>query len=826
MKALFKSKRRRDAPLSGESNRNYRGVLGLHKLGVPLMRGLFLLVAVGGGDLFAQFSGVNTPYFGGILQADETVFAPLPIADRPDQKNFPRIYPNWGECITQSKGTTGDADCYCSTPAIEESSSRPLGQQPPPASKEPRTGQPASVWKHLAQQTTLTVWGERLTEQPPLASKEPHTGASPSTSKQPLAEQTAPGSEQPVAGQPTPASPERPNILWITCEDMGPNLGCYGDAYAQTPHLDRLAEQGLRYRVCWSNAPVCAPARTAIITGVYPTSLGAEHMRSQVRMPEWMKMYPQFLRQQGYYCTNNSKEDYNLTKPPGVWDESSPKAHWKNRAPGQPFFAIFNLTITHESQIRNRPHTLQHDPAKAPVPPYHPDTPEVRHDWAQYYDRISQMDAQAGQILQELEEAGLADQTIVFFYSDHGSGMPRHKRWLYEGGLHVPLIVYFPPKFRHLAPKEYRPGGVSDRMVSFVDLAPTLLSLVGIRPPDWMQGRAFMGPFAGPEHKYLFGFRGRMDERYDMSRAVRNQRYLYIRNYMPHRLQGEYVGYMFQTPTTVVWRKLFDEGKLRPEQAAFWQPKPPEELYDLQTDPYCIRNLAEDPNHAAVLEELRQALRHHILEVRDLGFLSEAEMHRRARDRAPYEFGHDPKAYPLERILAMAELAAQRTPEAVPRLREGLRDSDSGVRYWAAMGLLIRGQEAVRAARTDLLQALQDESPSVRVTAAWALGLHGPPEDLDQVLQTLQAHASPQTNGTYLATYTLNIIDALGKKAEPIYPALRQLPLKDPNAPARANDYVERLLPVILGPDWQPPQPKPKAKSARPKPKLSETIRP
>ncbi|HPP54793.1 MAG TPA: sulfatase, partial [Thermoguttaceae bacterium] len=372
-----------------------------------------------------------------------------------------------------------------------------------------------------------------------------------------------------------------------------------GDQYAQTPNLDRLAARGLRYRVCWSNAPVCAPARTTIITGVYPTSLGAEHMRSEVRMPDWMKMYPQFLRAEGYYCTNNSKEDYNLVKPPGVWDQSSPKAHWKNRRPGQPFFAVFNLTITHESQIRNRPHTLQHDPAKAPVPPYHPDTPEVRHDWAQYYDRITQMDAQAGQILQELEEAGLADQTIIFFYSDHGSGMPRHKRWLYDDGLHTPLIVYFPEKFRHLAPKDYQAGGASDRLVSFVDLAPTLLSLVGRKPPDWMQGQAFMGPFAGPERKYLFGFRGRMDERYDMSRAVRTERYLYIRNYMPHRLQGEYVGYMFQTPTTVVWRKLFDEGKLRPEQAAFWQPKPPEELYDLQTDPHCIRNLADDSNHAS-----------------------------------------------------------------------------------------------------------------------------------------------------------------------------------------------------------------------------------
>ena len=190
-----------------------------------------------------------------------------------------------------------------------------------------------------------------------------------------------------------------PNVLWITCEDTGQELGCYGDKYAETPQLDRLAARGMRYRYAWSNAPVCAPARTTIITGVYPTCLGAEHMRSEVAMPPFMKMFPQFLRERGYYCSNNSKEDYNVTKPGKVWDDSSGKAHWKNRAPGQPFFAVFNILVTHESQIRARPHTLKHDPAKAPLPAYHPDTPEVRHDWAQYYDNITTMDGLVGQRL-------------------------------------------------------------------------------------------------------------------------------------------------------------------------------------------------------------------------------------------------------------------------------------------------------------------------------------------------------------------------------------------------------------------------------------------
>ncbi len=592
---------------------------------------------------------------------------------------------------------------------------------------------------------------------------------------------------------------ELPNVLWLTCEDTGPQLGCYGDAYAKTPNLDRLAARGMRYQHAWSNAPVCAPARTAIITGVYPPSLGAEHMRSLVAMPPGMKLYPQFLRERGYYCTNNSKEDYNVEKPGTVWDQSSAKAHWKNRRPGQPFFAVFNFTITHESQIRKRPYTPTHDPAKVRVPAYHPDTPEVRLDWAQYYDRITEMDAQAGRRLRELDEAGLADRTIVFFYGDHGSGMPRSKRWPYDSGLHVPLIVYVPEKFQHLAPKEYAPGATSRRLAAFVDLAPTVLSLAGIKPPEGMQGRALMGPFESPPLAYTFGFRGRMDERYDMVRSVSNGRYVYVRQYMPHLIYGQYLSYMFQTPTTREWRRLYDEGKLAPPKTFFWEPKPAEELYDLQTDRDEVRNLANSPGHEAVLTELREALRKHLLETRDVGFLPEAEMHRRAAGTTMYEFGHDPKRYPLETILAMAELAARRTPDAVPRLREGLKAADSGVRYWAATGLLIRGAAAVAAARQDLRAALRDASPSVRVAAAWALGQHGQGDDADRAVDALRELAPPDTNGAYVSVLALNAIDALGSKASSLEDLLRTMPTKDPAAVARANGYVDRLVEQIAG---------------------------
>jgi arylsulfatase A-like enzyme len=593
----------------------------------------------------------------------------------------------------------------------------------------------------------------------------------------------------------------RPNIVWITCEDTGPELGCYGDEYAVTPNLDAFATTAMRYRVAWSTAPVCAPARTTIISGVYPPSTGGQHMRSEVKMPEFMRMYPQFLREAGYYCTNKSKEDYNLTKPGKVWDNSSGKGHWKNRAAGQPFFSIFNYTISHESQLRKRPHTLKHDMAKAPVPAYHPDTPEVRHDWAQYYDKVTEMDALAGNQLKELEEAGLMDDTIVFFYGDHGSGMPRSKRWPYNSGLHVAMMVYVPEKFKHLAPKEYETGGVSERLVGFIDLAPTLLSLVGIKPPEWMQGHAAMGKYETAPQPYLFGFRGRMDERYDMVRSVRNQRYIYIRNYMPHLIYGQYLAYMFQTPTTQVWKRLYDQGKLNEIQSRFWQRKAPEELYDLQDDPDEVNNLVKAPAHQVVLNELRGALRKQTLRIRDVGFLGEAEMHSRAADTTIYEMGHDPQKYPLEKILTMADLASLMKPRSTGLLREGLKDSDSAVRYWAAMGLLMRGRRAVRRARQDLRAALKDVSPTVRIIAARALGEHGSQADLDLALPVLKDLAPPDKNGAYVSMLDLNAIDALGEKAAPLMETIKTMPTKDPSAPGRANSYVARLVKNLVESD-------------------------
>ena len=580
----------------------------------------------------------------------------------------------------------------------------------------------------------------------------------------------------------------RPNILWLTCEDIGPHLGCYGDRYADTPNLDRLAARSTHYNNAWSNAPVCAPARTTIISGMYPSSTGAEHMRSMTRLPDAMRMFPCYLRDAGYYTSNNFKEDYNLRHTGTVWDDSSKRGHWRNRRPGQPFFSVFNHEITHESQIRTRPHTWIHDPAKAPLPSYHPDTPEVRQDWAQYYDNITTMDSQVAARLRELDNDGLADDTIVFFYGDHGSGMPRSKRWPYNSGLRVPLIVFIPPKFRHLASPDFRTGPATDRMVGFVDLAPTVLSLAGVHPAEHFQGHAFLGKFDTPPQRYLHGFRGRMDGRLDMVRSVRDERYIYVRNYMPHKIYGQHLDYMFHTPTTRVWKRLYDEGKLKPPQTAFWERKPPEELYDLTRDRDEVHNLAAAPEHRATLERLRAAQREQIDRVSDIGFLPECDMHARAGSGAPYDVGHDPARYPRARVVATAEAAASLSKDALPALVRALADTDSAVRYWGALGLIMRGADAITAARPALEKLLADPAPAPRIAAAEALG----------VLPVLMALASPEANGIHVSILALNALNALGPRIAPVKEQIARLPRSDPKAGPRMDSYAGRIIDDIL----------------------------
>ncbi len=581
---------------------------------------------------------------------------------------------------------------------------------------------------------------------------------------------------------------ERPNILWLTCEDIGRHLGCYDFPTTETPRLDRLAESGMRYRFAWSNHPVCAPARTTIITGCYPASLGAEQMRSFVPIPDSIKLFPDYLRRTGYYCSNNQKEDYNVYPLDGktCWDMSNKKAHWQNREPGQPFFAVFNFEITHESQIRNK-HELRRDPDKTPVPKYHPDIPEVRRDWAQYHDRITEMDARCAERLDELDKAGLSDSTIIFFYGDHGSGMPRNKRTPLDCGLGVPLLVYFPPKFKHLAPKEYSEHGISDRLVSFVDLAPTVLSLAGIEPPKTMQGVAFAGKFEGKPREFVYGFRGRMDERADLVRSVSDGRHVYARNYHPEIIYGSRNDYMFQTRTTQVWRELYDQGKLPPEQAFFWQLKPTEELYDLKTDPDEIVNLAASPEHREIRDRLESALRNNLLEIRDVQFLPENMLHERFAGSTPYEMGHDPTKYPFEKILDAADSATDRTtPDSV--LKDLLTDSEAAVRYWGTIGVLLRladsaGPDGTKPTKdtTQLLESwrsvlnkiVDDKESTTRTVAAEILGRYGNETDVDVAAKILLEEA--RSDSQYTVWIALESLDRFAFRCEKYKPEIESL---------------------------------------------------
>ncbi len=431
---------------------------------------------------------------------------------------------------------------------------------------------------------------------------------------------------------------ERPNIVWIVAEDLGPYLPSFGDSTIETPNLSRLAAEGVRYTHVFSPSGVCAPSRAALATGMYQNSIGAHHMRTggnplylppevtpyEALPPLGVKMHSEYMRRHGYYATNNSKEDYQFKKPVTAWDESSNKAHWKNRPdPDQPFFAIFNIGVTHESQIWARADDalLVDADLEVPIPPYYPDTEVVRTDIRRMYSNIKLMDARVGALIKELEEAGELENTIIFWYADHGGPLPRMKRLLYDSGMKVPMIIRFPNK--------YRAGEIDDQLVSFIDFKPTILSLVGIEPPSYLdgQGQAFLGPYkAEAQRDYVHGAGDRFDGQYDLIRAVRDQRFKYLRNYMPDR--GYYLPVKYREQMGIMQEllKMRDEGTLDDVQMQWFRPaKPIEELFDTLADPHEIHNLAADPAYVEKLAELRAEHDRWIVDIDDKGLQPEAD---------------------------------------------------------------------------------------------------------------------------------------------------------------------------------------------------------
>ncbi len=488
----------------------------------------------------------------------------------------------------------------------------------------------------------------------------------------------------------------RPNILWLSCEDLSPRLGCYGDQTAPTPNIDRLATEGVRFTRAFTATGVCAPCRHTIITGLYPMQSGAQHMRTVSRSsakpkglppevrkrarerrlyeatpPAGVRCFPEYLRMAGYYCTNNSKQDYQFKAPVTAWDDSSGKAHYRNRAPGQPFFAVFNATVTHESGIHGNGRSPRRvDPASVAVPSFLPDTATVRLDIARHYDNLIALDAWVGEKLAELEAEGLSDSTIVFFFSDHGDGLPRCKRWVYDSGTWVPLIVRYPDG--RLS------GSVDEGLMSFVDLAPTVLSIAGVKTPDYMRGRVFAGDDTQPPHDYVFMHRDRIDDTsFDTVRSVRGPRFRYVRNYKPQLPYLHPVAYRDRAATMGEVYKARDEGLLTDAQWQWAAPcKPIEEFYDTQADPDNVVNLASDPAHAEELGELRSALEEWTRDIDDP--LAQNEMEA-LRTRVWPPDGKQPSTAPPEAEVTPLEQGSRVTLRcATDGASLGYRTSDSG----------------------------------------------------------------------------------------------------------------------------------------------------
>jgi arylsulfatase A-like enzyme len=525
----------------------------------------------------------------------------------------------------------------------------------------------------------------------------------------------------------------QPNIVWFRSEDNGAeHIGVYGNPQARTPNIDRLAEEGVRFDRFFTTSPVCAPTKLGWATGMYEAGLGpGQNMRAEGRRPEFAVGFATWLAEAGYWCTTSGNVDYN-TDLAGVDGFHDTTGDWQSAArEGRPFVALLGTSTTHEATMASARPT-DTDPASVELPAYLPDDAVLRDDRAAYLDHVAAMDREVGELLAELDALGVADQTIVIYSSDHGGVLPRSKRFCYDSGLHAPLVVRFPPDLQHLAPGG--PGTVVDTPVSSIDAAPTMLHLAGVEIPSHFQGTPFAGPTC-PPHSIVFGNRNRMDEAIDFVRTARDERYRYIRNYMPHLPWGQHLQFMWNQAGYRRWEQLHLEGTLDEAQDRFWGEKPAEELYDLDADPDEVENLVDDPDHQGRLDELRGALDEHMLAINDNGFIPEGS------DVEGYDQSREPGAYPLEQLMALGAFAIRRDPDHLPELVDALGDPNPVVRYWGALGCSMLGTDAepavddLRSHATD-----PDEDRWVQVQSADALARAGALEDGIAVLREVLAN--------------------------------------------------------------------------------------
>ncbi len=544
---------------------------------------------------------------------------------------------------------------------------------------------------------------------------------------------------------------DRPNVVWLVSEDNSKHyLKLFDPNGADTPQLAKLASEGLLFEHAFSNSPVCSVARTTLITGCYAPRIGTQFHRASVRvpLPEGVRMFPASLRDAGYFTANNQKKDYNAIEGERVWDESSRRASWRNRPPGSPFFYMQSFGASHESSLHFPPddlvsHPPETDPNSVRLAPYHPDTPTFRYTAARYHDRIRQIDREVGAVVAQLAEDGLLEDTFIFYFGDHGGVLPRSKGYLYESGLHVPLVIRIPENWQHRV--DAARGSRVQGFVSFVDFAPTVLNLAGVDIPSQLEGRPFLGPGVSlselNQRDEAFGYADRFDEKYDLVRSLRKGRFKYIRNYQPFNFDGLQNNYRYQMLAYQEWRELFATDRLTAMQRQFFLPRPAETLFDLASDPDETQNLADHADFDVILQDLRQRLAARVKALPDLSFYPESELVAEARDD-PARFGRTHQAE-IARLVDVADLSLKPYAEARSELRRSLAAENPWERYWALIVCSSFGQAAAEFATVAEALAERDPESLVRVRAAEFLGLIGQADPSRVILRALYGSSSP-----------------------------------------------------------------------------------
>jgi len=599
---------------------------------------------------------------------------------------------------------------------------------------------------------------------------------------------------------------QQPNILWITIEDTSPQfIGSYGNKDSRTPVMDKFTKQGVRFTNAFSTGTVCSPSRSAIITGVKTYELGTGNHRSNYAIPSEVKGFPYYMQQAGYYVTNNSKTDYNVANEKAfiaeAWNESSGKAGWWDRGDEQPFFAVFNFNESHQSRTMTNPYewyleeVLYQLPEEERIgenefemPPFYRDSPEMRKQMARVYNSIKLTDNRIGKLIARLEADGLLDETIIFIFADHGEGMPRGKTNGINFGYRVPFTIWFPPKYTHLSP--WGTGTVTDELISFEDLAPTLISLVGEKVPEYLKGRVLLGDNRDAETEKLFLSSDRSDNGIDMVRTVTDGRYVYSRNYLPFMPEARYIRYMEIGDIKQIMRTDYENDVLNRLQRSLFEPREAEVLYDIEKDIWETNNLIDQPEHSGLVEKMRAALDAHILERKDVLFLPEYELEKISKSSTPYQFRQESFRYPIKGIYNIAKLAGFQGREVMLEQLESLKSENEIERYWAAIGLRSQEKEFLLPYADQIRNGLADSYPPVSITMAAILYELNQTQKAEQLLKKYVL-----STNKHLALMTINYLIYSNYKS-PFIDVVTQVyerETDDYNTSAASKDFLGSL---------------------------------